>query len=357
MPMRRSHTTDFVGAISPTPSLPSTPSAPKEKVILEGVEETLMAAIWCRAKDAQSANPLLGDPYAQYVLDRCEVDYTRSTFASLQDERYGRFIAGRGKEMDAWCVSWLESHGDNPCQVLQLACGIDSRAYRIKRGPNVRWIDLDKPLVTNLRQRLYTEPPEGDYCLRSLSVTNEHWLGDIPQDRPTLVIAEGLLMYLKAEQSKKVIKDVVNYFDLGGQMIFDVLGTILQKYSSQISWLKSSGATYGYGVDEPSEVLALHSELRLLQRQYWHEYMQVERKVSCAPPWFGQKITKVAAVLPSFNDFGQIMQFEWDDRDERRRKDSTLSRPDSTLSSRPASSRPASSRPNSTMSRKDSLLE
>lgn len=320
----RAHTTEFGGGISPTPSLPSTPNIPKEKIILEGVEETLLASTWCRAKDARSSEPLLGDPYAQYLLDRCDVDYSRSTFAALHDERYGRFIAGRARELDAWCRSFLEFHGDSPCQVLQLACGLESRVFRIKRGPNVRWIDLDRPLVTNLRQRLYKEPPEGDYCLRSLSVTNDNWLGDIPQDRPTLVIAEGLLMYLKAEQSKKVIRDVVEYFDLGGHIIFDTLGTILTKYSSQISWLKDSGATYGWGVDEPGEVASLHPELKLLERQYWHEYMRVERKVSCAPPWFGQKITKVAAVLPSFNDFGQIMQFAWESRKDQSRKDSLI---------------------------------
>jgi O-methyltransferase len=108
---------------------------PKEKLNLTGVEETLLAAIWCRAKDARSANPLLGDPYAQHILDRCDVDYTRSTFAALHDERWGRFIAGRAKKLDLWCQDFLDSYGDTPVQVLQLACGLDSRALRIKKGP------------------------------------------------------------------------------------------------------------------------------------------------------------------------------------------------------------------------------
>jgi O-methyltransferase involved in polyketide biosynthesis len=150
-----------------------------------------------------------------------------------------------------------------------------------------------------------------DYSLRNLSVTNDNWLGDIPQDRPTLVIAEGLLMYLQPEQSKKVITDVVNYFGHGGQVIFDTLGTILQKYTSQVQWLKSSGAAFTWGVDDPREIELLHPELKLLDREYWYQYMHVERKVSCAPPWFGKNITKAAAILPSFNDFGQVMRFQF----------------------------------------------
>lgn len=79
--------------VSLHPSRPTTAKAAapgKEKILLSGVEETLLASIWCRAKDSQSEEPLLGDPYAQQILDRCDVDYTRSTFAALHDERWAR---------------------------------------------------------------------------------------------------------------------------------------------------------------------------------------------------------------------------------------------------------------------------
>ncbi|KAH8681798.1 tetracenomycin polyketide synthesis O-methyltransferase TcmP [Xylariales sp. PMI_506] len=289
-------------------------SVDREKVNLTGVEETLLAAIWCRAKDAESANPLLGDPYAQMILNRCDVDYTRSTFAALHDERWAQFIAGRAKKLDVWCQEFLKAHGAEPVQVLQLACGLDSRALRISRGSNVRWIDLDRPFVINLRERIYKTPPTGDYSLRNLSVTNESWLNDIPQDRPTLIIAEGLLMYLQPAQSKKVITDVVDYFEHGGEIIFDTLGTVLQKYTSQVQWLKSSKAAFTWGVDNYEEIVSLRPQLRLIDQRYWYEYMGVERKVSNSPPWFGNTITKLASILPSFNDFGQIMRFEFQRR-------------------------------------------
>ncbi|KUI72630.1 Tetracenomycin polyketide synthesis O-methyltransferase TcmP [Cytospora mali] len=287
----------------------------KEKVLLSGIEETLLAAIWCRAKDAQSPEPLLGDPYAQQILNRCDVDYTRSTFAALHDERWARFISGRSKKLDDWCQDFLDSQGDKPVQVLQLACGLDSRVLRIRRGPNVRWIDLDKPMVMNLRGRVYAElpiPGEGEYFQRNLSVTEKNWLGDIPQDRPTLVIAEGLMVYLEPAQSKKVTRDIVEYFGLGGQMIFDVLGTVLQRHTSQVQWLKSSGAKFNWGVDDPKEIEELHEKLKVVESQHWYEFMKVERKMSCSPPWFGETATKMASkVFPSFNDFAQVMRINF----------------------------------------------
>ncbi|KAK7746278.1 hypothetical protein SLS53_002237 [Cytospora paraplurivora] len=295
--------------------MPKDPTG-KEKVHLSGVEETLLAAIWCRAKDAQSAQPLLDDPYAQQILDRCDVDYTRSTFAALHDERWARFISGRAKTLDVWCQDFLDAHGDTPVQVLQLACGLDSRFARVRRGVGVRWIDLDRPMVMNLRERVYAELPdltgEGEYITRNLSVTNENWLGDIPQDRPTLVIAEGLLMYLEPAQSRKVIRDVVEYFGLGGQIIFDVLGTVLQRHTSQVQWLKSSGVKFSWGVDNPEEIEELHEKLKLVGSKHWDEYMHVERRMSCAPPWFGETATKMASkLLSSFDDFAQVLRFEF----------------------------------------------
>ncbi|ROV91356.1 hypothetical protein VMCG_09673 [Cytospora schulzeri] len=291
----------------------------KEKVLLSGVEETLLAAIWCRAQDAQSEAPLLGDPYAQPILDRCDVDYTRSTFAALHDERWARFVSGRARTLDTWCQDYLDGMGDRPVQVLQLACGLDSRVLRIRRGANVRWIDLDRPMVMNLRERIYADLPvpeqgeeEGEYIMRNLSVTVDNWLGDIPHDRPTLIIAEGLLMYLEPEQSRKVIRDVVDYFGLGGQIIFDVLGTVLQKHTSQVQWLKSSGVRFSWGVDDPKEIEEIHEKLKVVGSEHWNEYMKVERRISCAPPWFGGTATKMASkVLPSFNDFAQVMRFDF----------------------------------------------
>lgn len=291
------------------------PAKRKEKILLTGVEETLLTAIWCRAMDAQCAQPLLGDSYAQPILDRCDVDYTRSTFAAMHDERWARIVSGRARVLDTWCQDFLDSHGEEPVQVLQLACGLDSRVARVRRGPGVRWIDLDRPMVMNLRERIYADidiSDVGEYITRHLSVTNENWLGDIPRDRPTLVIAEGLLMYLEPEQSKKVICDVAEYFGLGGQMIFDVLGTVLQKHTSQVQFLKSSGAKFGWGVDDPMEIEALHGKLKLLESKQWDEFMQVARRVSSSPPWFGATATKMASkVLPSFNDFAQVLRFEF----------------------------------------------
>lgn len=297
----------------------STNSRAKEAILLQGVEETLLAAVYCRARDAATTTPLLNDPYAQPTLDMCDVDYSRTTFASMHDERWARMVGGRAKALDDWCQDFLDAHADEPVQVLHIACGLDSRVLRVHRHAGVRWLDVDQPMVINLRERVFVGDwaPQGDYMMRNLSVTHPVWLRDVLQDRKTLVVAEGLLMYLEPVQATKVIQDVVEHFGAvgggkGGEMIFDTLGTVLQKKTDQVELLESSGAKFSWGVDDALEVEALHPCLKLVKTRPWHQYMNTERRVSCAPPWFGAVRTKVAATLSSnFMDFSQIMRFEF----------------------------------------------
>ncbi|TLD29096.1 hypothetical protein PspLS_03349 [Pyricularia sp. CBS 133598] len=50
------------------------PEPAKEKVNLQGVEDTLLTTLFAKARDAESATPILGDVHARPVLDRCDVD-------------------------------------------------------------------------------------------------------------------------------------------------------------------------------------------------------------------------------------------------------------------------------------------
>lgn len=340
-------------------------SIPKTKIDLAGAEATLLPSVFCRAQDAASHDPILADPHAQAILDHCDIDCTRGSLAYLHDERWARLGAGRAKALDDWCQAFLDDAGDEPVQVLQIACGLDSRALRIRRGPNVRWIDLDRPLVVNVRERIYgaarwdpqqEKGSEGEYLLRNLSVTSDRWLRDIPQDRRTLVVIEGLLYHLPQPQVLKIIRDVVEHFGGGSEdkaettqqqdggddyneddhesyvdekeecrpretrsrggvrgceIVFDVLGTLIKKRTSHVEWLRPTGIKVMSGFDSPEDILVCHPRLRHLETMTWDQMMRTERKAACAPPWFGSKATLLASILPSFWVQCQVMRFQF----------------------------------------------
>lgn len=288
-------------------------STPKEKIQLKGVEQTLLPMVLFKVRDSQSSSPILGDPYAKQLLDRCDVDLGATHFSATVDDTYVTWIANRAKRFDQWTQEFLDSH-QGPVTVLHLGCGLDCRYFRVERRPEaeVRWIDIDQLMVVDLRGRLIPGPVDGDYALRTLDVTKEGWFRDVPADRPTLIVAEGLMPYLEPEQGQKLIRDLVQYFGSGengdghkGQLVFDTLGSLSVRLTGYIKALRTSRATFKWGVDEPEQIRELHPKLQLKDRVLWKEYMDGH------PPFFGKYGTMAASVMPSFQKNIQFWRFDF----------------------------------------------
>ncbi|ROW10561.1 hypothetical protein VMCG_01939 [Cytospora schulzeri] len=302
---------------------------PREKVRLHEVEQTLLISLLWRSLDAQQKAPVLGDQYAGRVLDRLEELDLEATYGT--DERWVRYVAGRAKRMDDWTAEFLADHPDENVTVLHLACGLDARDLRVRRDPErVRWVDVDRPLVANLRERLFTAGggggpgessvdlssseeslrPYGDYSLRSLNVTEGRWYSDIPADRPTLIVAEGLFPYLAPEEAERVISGLLDYFGRG-TLVFDTVGSLAVNHTKRANLLKPSGSKFQWGVDDARTVLDIHPKLRLRDEVRWYEFMGVEVSKDNAPPWFGPKAMALAQLTSAFKDNGQVLRFEF----------------------------------------------
>ncbi|ROV88907.1 hypothetical protein VSDG_08954 [Cytospora chrysosperma] len=298
-----SSATTFNNSIRSSPDAKSIAhTKPKEEIRLTGAEEMLLPVVFLKAEDAKSDEPILGDPYSQQLLDRCAIDYSRTHFT--RDYRYIKWVTTRAKQFDDWCQAFLNTHHGCPVTVLHIACGLDCRALRIDREPNVRWIDVDLPLAVDLRTRLIPQP-QGDYTLRALDVTKEGWLSDMPADRPTLVIAEGLLMYLKPAEGEKLFKDVAGHFD-HGEIFFDTVGSFTTKFTSVVKILRSSGSTFGWGIDNArKQIEPLHPKLSLKEQIVWGDFMKSH------PPVFGEIGTSLACLFPRFKNNLQLLRFQF----------------------------------------------
>lgn len=168
-----------------------------EAVRLEGVAATLLVPLYLRAVDAGARRPVLGDPYAAGVLARVDHDA-----AALRRGRANAPVAAmRGRWLDEAAQAFLDEHP--AAQVLHLGCGLDSRPLRLRRPRGARWLDVDQPDVITLRRRLYDLPD--DVTLVPASVTDADWWDEVDPARPTLLVAEGLLMYLEATDVRALV--------------------------------------------------------------------------------------------------------------------------------------------------------
>lgn len=214
---------------------------------LSRVQETLLYTLYDRALDYRSPAPILGDQWSDDVLRQLDSPSLSMRIKAL--DRYMPVL--RAKRIDDWSREFLANHPD--AVVVQLACGLDSRAFRIDPDQRITWFDVDYPAVIALRTRLY--PARENYQTIASSVTDPAWLDTIPMGRPVLVIAEGLLMYLSESDVKDLLARLTNRFS-EGEFIFDIMA----------AWLAKSTGIFGYkmwGLDDPQVIEGWQPRLEL----------------------------------------------------------------------------------------------
>ena len=86
--------------------------------------------------------------------------------------------------------------------------------------------------------------------------------------RPVLVVAEGLLMYLDEADVRRLVLRLHETFP-GCQLIADVFSRLTARSATKHPSLKSTGATIGWGMDDPCELEAWAPGLRLLEEWYF----------------------------------------------------------------------------------------
>ncbi|KAI0873088.1 S-adenosyl-L-methionine-dependent methyltransferase [Hypoxylon argillaceum] len=295
------------------------------KVKLSPVEETMILTLWCRARDAASAKPKGGDVYAQAILDRVD----KASFGSSmfpRDSRFGDYIAVRARLLDEWCRTFLEAHAGVPVTVLHLGCGLDLRVLRVRPscGGDVRWIDIDRPEVVNLRRRLIPDPirpssasgaggedreREWDYRLIGASVTDESWTAQIPPDRPLLVIGEGLFPYLTPDEAAALLRQLVERAPAGGQVLMDTVGSLMVRYQALAPLFRSTRVRMRWGVDDGEDVARAHPRLRLNEALLFCDLLP-GAFASGAPPFLGV-LTPLFSLLPGWRTYGQLLRLEF----------------------------------------------
>ena len=192
------------------------------------VEWTNLVTLYLRAYESRSRRPILGDHAAAEAVDRINYDFRRIHRTSLPvTNQY--LVVLRAKQLDDWCADFLRQHPD--AVVLHLGCGLDGRAFRLGVPPSVHWFDVDQPSVIELRRRLYDDTEH--YRMIGSSVTDPQWRDQIPTGHPTLVVAEGLLMYLRESEVRQLLERLTDRYS--GEMLFDTLSRLAPRLSKVLT--------------------------------------------------------------------------------------------------------------------------
>ncbi|MGD3106385.1 class I SAM-dependent methyltransferase [Streptomyces sp. YGL11-2] len=227
----------------------------KSKVQLTGAKETLLATLYGRAVDSRAKKPILGDTMAVDAVRRLDYDFRKLRMRG--GDAAG--VALRARQLDVWTARFLARHEE--ATVVHLGCGLDTRVYRLAPGPRVRWYDVDFPEVIDLRRQLYPERP--GYAEIPTSVTAPDWVDGLPSDRPTMIVAEGLLMYLTEKDVTTLLRRLIAHAP-SGELAFDAFSRFAVRAARLNTVIVRTGSTLHWGTD-PAGISRLSPRLEIVE--------------------------------------------------------------------------------------------
>jgi len=208
---------------------------------LAGVPETLLWTLWHRVLEARRPDAVLADPLAVELVDR--IDYP---FAERFGDSFGQFQAVRTKCFDREVRRFLQAHPSGT--VVALGEGLETQFWRVDNG-SVRWVGVDLPEVEDLRRRLL--PAAERVTSRGESVTDLGWLEELAGG-PTLVTAQGLLMYLRPEDVDAIVRGIAEALPGGGDFVFDGMApwAVERSRSGKLSHGGYTPPPWDWGLDD-----------------------------------------------------------------------------------------------------------
>ena len=265
------------------------------RVDLTGAPQTMLATLYAKALDADLPRPILHDRWAKETVAGIDYDWTQTTITA----RRSPAVTTRSAHFDTWVRQFLAVHPK--ATVLHLGCGLDSRYFRVSPGPDVQWYDIDYPDVAHLREQLY--PSAEHYHVVAASVTDPAWLRDVPADRPTLMIGEGLTMYLTEHDGVALLRRIVDGFP-SGELQFDAFNTLGIKSQWSNTVVRRSGAKLHWAINKPEDILRAVPGTRLLA---W--VSPFDDNVFNTLPWYYRMMLAIMKPVPVLRYMAQYHRY------------------------------------------------
>jgi O-methyltransferase involved in polyketide biosynthesis len=212
--------------------------------------------LYGKAEESRRATPILSDPKAEEILKQVNYDF-RKLRVPVQSRTT---LAMRAKKLDDFARAYLAAAPAQPL-VLHLGCGLDSRILRVG-SPPVPWYDLDYPDVIELRRQFYAET--ATYHLLGSSVTDYAWMEAVPAGRAAMIVAEGLLMYLRPDDVRELVVRLGQRFP-GSELAFDAFSLLTVSRINRHPSIKKTGAEIHWGLDDPREIEGWAPGIQLLE--------------------------------------------------------------------------------------------
>jgi methyltransferase (TIGR00027 family) len=279
-----------LSTIAPTPigqldhvALAPMPSSPT----VMHVSDTALWVAMYRAMESERPDALFRDPYAKQLAGERGAEILNTMPKGRQ---YAWPMIVRTAVMDEIVLRLVREHGADA--VLNLAAGLDTRPYRLDLPPSLHWVDADFPDMIDYKQghlagerpRCRVEPARVD--LTDAVARQALFQRAGAMGTRVLVIAEGLLIYLRPEQAVGLARD------LHGQPSFhwwllDIASPALLRMMDK-TWgrsVRAGGAPFLFAPAESTAFFRPHGWRETEFRSTFHEGLRLNRTFAMARFW------------------------------------------------------------------------
>jgi methyltransferase (TIGR00027 family) len=200
-----------------------------------GVSKTALGVAAVRARESRRPDRLFDDPYAQAFLDAAprvlpdEPVSERDLAAWGPMASLGAVFYAHGVLRTRFFDDYLLAATAAGCeQVVLLAAGLDTRAFRLAWPDGVRLFEVDLPDVLTFKQRVLADQATRPRCERLIVPADLRgsWsptlvAAGFQGTAPTAWLAEGLLIYLSADETAGMLATVGELSAPGSQLAFE----------------------------------------------------------------------------------------------------------------------------------------
>ncbi|GAA3548520.1 SAM-dependent methyltransferase [Amycolatopsis ultiminotia] len=238
---------------------------------LGGVGKTALGVAAVRARESRRPDRLFDDPYAQAFLDAAPGVLPDEPVSARELAEWGPMAAlgtvfhAHGVLRTRFFDDYLLAATAAGChQVVLLAAGLDTRVFRLSWPDGVRVFEVDLPEVLEFKQLVLAEQAAGPRCERVIVPADlrGRWCSTLVaagfrEPVPTAWLAEGLLVYLSAEQAARLLTAVSELSAPGSRLAFEQGGMAAESLPARARAMPAM-AEYaalwrgGLGVDAPS---------------------------------------------------------------------------------------------------------
>lgn len=233
-----------------------------EKITLTGVPETMLQTVYARARES-AGRGAIRDETAEQIIGSLDYDFSLAE----KDTAMRSGVIARTIVLDRLVGAWLGRHPGTV--VVNLACGLDTRCYRMKGYQH--WYNLDLPETIAVRQRLL--PESGAISQLAMSAMDDWGAAIRETDAPALVIIEGLTMYLSEADVWRIFEVIAARLPKAEVFVETMNPAVAKRFKERS--IEGSHAKFTWGVKDGRALAALLPGFRFVEEHSLTEGMAV----------------------------------------------------------------------------------